>query len=82
MSDEAELVITIGIYFGRGSDTSKESYYYTDFERTNPADTASLQMSGDIISQVRTNFENATKYDLVFKIKDGSYAFDRAEISQ
>ena len=82
MTDEVELRLTVGVYFGRGDDETKESLYYSDFERTNPVDTTSLQMNGNVIVQIKDNFENSTKYDFVFKSKDGKYSFDRVEISQ
>ena len=77
--NDGELVVSIGVFFGKGTDDTKEDEYYYDYERNNPVAEGVIVKSETGVDLNGTDFKRATKYDLTFNIVDGNYVFVKAE---
>ena len=73
------LVITIGVFFGKGTDESKDANYYYDYDRNNPVADGIVILEGNDVDRTATDFKKGTKYDLTFNIENGEYIFVKAE---
>ena len=77
--DGDELVISIGVFFGKGTDDTKEDEYYYDFDRNNPVADGVITKTETGVDENATDFKRATKYDITFNVVDGNYVFVKAE---
>lgn len=81
-AESDKLVITIGVFFGRGTDDSKEAKYFYDYDRNNPVADGVILLDGNEVDRTSTDFKKGTKYDITFNIVNGDYVFVKAEQQQ